>query len=522
LGYLQAYNEVLSYLRSKGKERPFLREVAARLDERPDSLHLIEAPTGYGKTSLTMAAALRELREGFKLLVAYPLRSLIEDQAERIGDFLSASGHGLALGVRYMGNPSSPYLVHPVTLTTVDTLSLTSLGLSPEDAGKVFSEYLGVNGSMGHYLFSWASAYTASLFLDEVHLLYDSSKSLSFLWALLELSLEFGNGVALMSATIPSTFASAFKNGFPSLVHSRFRGDSDEVFYRGRKAKKYKVELRPTRAVGKFETLLEVLKRESFRKALVVFNTVEEAVEFYMGLGDYGEKVLIHSRFSLEDRKAKGERVKSMKEGVVVGTQAIEAGLDFSSDLILTDLAPANSLIQRFGRFLRGEEERTGKAIVWYEEELLEKGQYKVYDASLAKRTLQYLEGKGGEVNLHVGYDSVLDYVYSEEPTVDRRLVSEVVSVVTNLVNPSTSAAELLMSLGGSLIREGNVFAAVTGGGREVPVGFGFLRSRCIKALDQRGREEECPGSEREAAIKAIRGFKFLVRGEYSEEVGLR
>jgi len=94
--------------------------------------------------------------------------------------------------------------------------------------------------------------------------------------------------------------------------------------------------------------------------------------------------------------------------------------------------------------------------------------------------------------------------------------------VVTNLVNPSTSAAELLMSLGGSLIREGNVYAAVTGGGREVPVGFGFLRSRCIKALDQRGREEECPGSEREAAIKAIRGFKFLVRGEYSEEVGLR
>jgi len=179
------------------------------------------------------------------------------------------------------------------------------------------------------------------------------------------------------------------------LVHSRFRGDSDEVFYRGREAKNYKVELRPTRAVGKFETLLEVLKRESFRKALVVFNTVEEAVEFYMGLGDYGEKVLIQSRFSLEDRKAKGERVKSMKEGVVVGTQAIEAGLDFSSDLILTDLAPANSLIQRFGRFLRGEEERTGKAIVWYEEELLEKGQYKVYDASLAKRTLQYLEGKG-------------------------------------------------------------------------------------------------------------------------------
>ena len=38
---------------------------------------------------------------------------------------------------------------------------------------------------------------------------------------------------------------------------------------------------------------------------------------------------------------------------IVVATQAIEAGVDLSAAVMLTELAPASSLVQRFGRVNR-------------------------------------------------------------------------------------------------------------------------------------------------------------------------
>jgi len=77
--------------------------------------------------------------------------------------------------------------------------------------------------------------------------------------------------------------------------------------------------------------------------------------------------LLIHSRFTEKDRTLKNERLKKLKDKyLIVSTQVIEAGIDISSDLFVTEIAPANSLIQRLGRFLRFDERR-GKVIVWYE-----------------------------------------------------------------------------------------------------------------------------------------------------------
>jgi CRISPR/Cas system-associated endonuclease/helicase Cas3 len=41
------------------------------------------------------------------------------------------------------------------------------------------------------------------------------------------------------------------------------------------------------------------------------------------------------------------------RPAVLVATQVVEVGLDISADALLTELAPANALVQRFGRCAR-------------------------------------------------------------------------------------------------------------------------------------------------------------------------
>lgn len=72
---------------------------------------------------------------------------------------------------------------------------------------------------------------------------------------------------------------------------------------------------------------------------------------------------LIHSRFRRGDR----QRIQEMAlngafKGVLVATQAIEAGVDISAKTLFTELAPWSSLVQRFGRLNRAGEFESSRA----------------------------------------------------------------------------------------------------------------------------------------------------------------
>ena len=67
---------------------------------------------------------------------------------------------------------------------------------------------------------------------------------------------------------------------------------------------------------------------------------------------------LYHSRFRYRDRSVRHRRVidhfKTTDRGaILVATQVAEMSLDLSADLLITDLAPIPSLIQRLGRLNR-------------------------------------------------------------------------------------------------------------------------------------------------------------------------
>ena len=108
-------------------------------------------------------------------------------------------------------------------------------------------------------------------------------------------------------------------------------------------------------------------------KALVIRNTVSHAVSTQQALqelagpGDAGllfavngTPTLHHGRFAAADRELLDQRVeKLLGQGrapggcVVIGTQTLEQSLDIDADLLITDLCPADVLLQRIGRLHR-------------------------------------------------------------------------------------------------------------------------------------------------------------------------
>ncbi len=103
----------------------------------------------------------------------------------------------------------------------------------------------------------------------------------------------------------------------------------------------------------------------------IVVNTVTRAQELWRALSERmgRESVrLLHSRFLARDRVEKETELRSLlgppdrsrrpERLVVIGTQVMEQSLDVDFDVLFSDLAPMDLLIQRIGRLHRHERER--------------------------------------------------------------------------------------------------------------------------------------------------------------------
>ncbi len=111
---------------------------------------------------------------------------------------------------------------------------------------------------------------------------------------------------------------------------------------------------------------------------LLIVNRVERAQETWDELVKLGVKspLLLHSRFRPDDRSRSADKLKQGLTGIVVSTQVVEAGIDIDADLMVTDVAPWSSLVQRFGRVNRAGRPIEAK-IFWIERPLKSKGKFK-------------------------------------------------------------------------------------------------------------------------------------------------
>lgn len=95
------------------------------------------------------------------------------------------------------------------------------------------------------------------------------------------------------------------------------------------------------------------IRHRSGTRTLVVINTVDRAQAVYDALTKIdtsGRVLLLHSRFRPGDRGQRTTQVLDAEDVIVVSTQVLEAGIDTTSELLVTELAPWPSIVQRAGR----------------------------------------------------------------------------------------------------------------------------------------------------------------------------
>lgn len=215
--------------------------------------------------------------------------------------------------------------------------------------------------------------------IDEVHS-YDTYVSSLLARGLLPHLAFLGQTVILLSATLNSGLRRQLIDGF----YGGLEGDREEepsqsyplaTLASARGVLQAPLETREQRRVSFAVELIddqEQVMREIERAAAAggcvcwVRNTVDDARESFQELrGRLGpERVgLLHARFALCDRLAAEDRVldrfgpASQAEDraglVLVATQVVEQSLDLDFDLMISDLAPVDLLLQRAGRLHR-------------------------------------------------------------------------------------------------------------------------------------------------------------------------
>ncbi|MCD6323570.1 MAG: CRISPR-associated helicase Cas3' [Desulfurococcales archaeon] len=505
------YREVLNALGFHG--RPFIDKVVEKMSEEWSDVNIfiVDAPTGYGKTALSMSIAKYSIEEEFKAVIAYPLRALLEDQLRKFKEVFEALKVREKLGVdgevveaRYMNYFNSKYLVKPVTLTTVDMLSMMVAGVPPEDLSKVSKALTSWTSreSLGHYIFSWASSLSSNIVVDEVHLLGESGKGLGFIRFLAEAAVEFGTHLVLMSATVtdallerslpPDVRGGKKVKVFKFTEHVRQAGINDP-FIRGRVQKRYSMTYLPIKEGEERKLIDWVAKKISDvglnnAKVLMVFNTVKEAVRTFKLISEHPavthlQHFLIHSKLTGKDKEMVSCRLTSLQNAgggyVVVATQSVEAGVDITSNILVTDISAPTALVQRFGRFLRREDEVEGEALIWWTADVNGNPRksgcpkdplYKVYRFEEVKSLLEFLRN-ARDINLHlpelpevvkgVGYLEAFQSVECGMKEVPLNLHHHLSDILMDFDSGSRRAAELLRDLGGSFIRDASLTSVV-------------------------------------------------------------
>src|SRR6266702_2623371 len=167
-----------------------------------------------------------------------------------------------------------------------------------------------------------------------------------------------------------ATFSTSLLNQLKALLGAEIVTISDPVELR-EIAQGRRRTFQRSQAPMSVEAILEEHQQRKHNKCtLIVCNTVLRAQKLYLLLKE-GEAqgtrvVLLHSRFSTQDRKRLSEEVEKElgpekwnnetylgRDIIVIATQVVEVGLDISVQVLHTENAPANSLIQRARRCAR-------------------------------------------------------------------------------------------------------------------------------------------------------------------------
>lgn len=377
----------------------------------------VQIPTGQGKTEASILWAVNH-NQNQKIIFLLPTMVTTNKMYERMKQFFELNeivglSHGTAqyvlknnsdieteeLRKHYLYNRT---FFKPVTVATIDQL--------------IYSFF-----NWGYWVLTSAASYNAKIIIDEVHI-YDPY-TFGLLLKIMECIKPYNTQFAIMSASLPNILKDEIEKIIPknTLIQEKVFDEKQrhviEIFDDA-------IELKIN------DILTEYIAK---KKVLIVCNTIKKAreifdLELFKNHIPENHKMLYHSQFILLDKKEKEDKldkIKGLKHGfVAVCTQIVEVSLDIDFDVLYTENAPIDAIIQRLGRVNRkGEISKRcddmnyAKVVITKESKASQKYVYKGLDKVLSEsfRFLkEYKEKLNGNLQ-EQHFKQIVDLVYTKE-----------------------------------------------------------------------------------------------------------
>ncbi len=375
------------------RPRPLQQAVIELLEECTEpTLLLIEAPMGEGKTEAAFYAHIRlQQALGHRgMYVALPTRATGNAMFKRTIGFLAGLGrsdpvdlqllHGatllnddyVQLRLRAIGEARVPDARHAVSAQEWFSHKKRAL-LSEYGVGTVDQALLSVLPIKHNFVRLWGLG-NRTVVIDEVHA-YDTYTG-SLIETLLSWLYALGSSTIVMSATLPKERRDAMLRAYGATdlpqgvsyprVFKVAGGRVTPKSFDADPERRIALALHTTRV--EVSTLVpQVLANvQEGGCAACLVNTVERAQQLYLALAERArehgvELYLFHARYPAEQRQRIEEQVLSLfgkdsarpEKAILIGTQVLEQSLDLDFDVMFTDLAPLDLVLQRAGRVWR-------------------------------------------------------------------------------------------------------------------------------------------------------------------------
>ncbi len=332
----------------------------------------LRAPTGYGKTIISLYWAKGFENSKTKIFYVLPtittinsmystLKSIFGDKVGLLHYFFEKEIEDLD-EISYITNKM---FLKPIIITTPDQLLLSFLNI-----GKWY-----IKNSM---------LYNSIFIFDEIHI-YDLRMIFALKYLIKRLIEEYNAKIMLMSATFPDFLQKIF-----NFIKPKIKFFDNEY----KKLKRIQLEIRDDNLEKCLDEIVELIKRG--KKVLVIANTVKKSKEIYKKIKDELNSAgldknveLIHGRFIYKDRKKKEQLLARIEDELtgfcLVSTQVVEVSLDIDFDVLFSEYAPIDALIQRFGRVNRKGLKNTAKVF------LFKPQNHKPYDKKILKKSIDIL-----------------------------------------------------------------------------------------------------------------------------------
>jgi len=435
------YKDINEKIKDKIKSKDIWQEKI--LEQKDYDNMVLIAPTGSGKTEF---ALLWVKNRGKKLIYTLPLRVALNDLYWRFADkekgyfennllsilhstsfieYLKEDKYGEELDVGEKQTISELFS-SPLTLTTPDQIFLISL------------KYYGFDKIVSTYPLS-------AIVIDEIQA-YNPEMAAVIIKTLKIIKELFGN-LLIITATFPPYFREFVNEEDFKIIDIKKMDDEIKRHVKNYNLKRHRIDVLNCQIFEyeenedsklrineqSFKKLKEILVENEDKNILIILNNVGKSIELFKKLENDNEikeriivkdenneiPLLLHSRII---EKGKSKRIEAIKKAlekgekgmVVVSTQLVEASVDIDFDLLITEISPIDSQIQRWGRIYRNRNSDYNDVhpniFIFLG---IDRGTSAIYDKRVIEKTIEVLKRYHGELLDYEAERDIIEEVFN-------------------------------------------------------------------------------------------------------------